>query len=108
MRSGSKLNSLQAKRHLGAVDFEWYPYDSFTAFDHLDRLLTGDGRSLFGGRKTILDVGCQDGEIAFCLEAAGHDVTALDHPTYNHNSMRGVRTLKEALGSRLQLFRRRH
>ena len=30
-------------------------------------------------------------------------MTALDHPTYNHNSMRGVRTLKEELGSKIEL-----
>ena len=93
----------QVKQQLGPLDFEWYPYDSFSAFGHLDRLLTGSARSLFSGKKTILDIGCQDGEIAFCLESAGHEVVALDHPVYNHNCMRGVRALKDALGSDVEL-----
>jgi SAM-dependent methyltransferase len=98
-----KTTVRQAKQNLGPVDFEWYPYDSFSAFAHLDRLLTGSNRQLFHGKKTILDIGCQDGEISFCLESAGHEVVALDHPAYNHNCMRGVRALKEALGSAIQL-----
>jgi SAM-dependent methyltransferase len=91
------------KSDLGPVDFEWYPSDTLSAFVHLDRLLTGGNRSLFSGKKRILDVGCQDGEMSFCLESAGHEVVALDHPTYNHNGMRGIRALKTALGSRVQL-----
>jgi hypothetical protein len=98
-----KTRILQAKKDLGPVDFEWYPHDSFSAFAHLDGLLTGTNRLLFHGRKTILDVGCQDGEISFCLESAGHEVAAIDHPVYNHNSMRGVRALREALRSGIQL-----
>jgi SAM-dependent methyltransferase len=93
----------EIKKDLGPVDFEWYPSDTLSAFSHLDRLLTGDNRSLFSGRKRILDVGCQDGEVSFYLESAGHEVVALDHPTYNHNGMRGFRALKQALGSGIQL-----
>src|ERR1035438_7711477 len=91
------------KSDLGPVDFEWYPSDTLSAFVHLDRLLTGGNRALLSGRKRILDVGCQDGEMSFCLESAGHEVVALDHPTYNHNGMRGIRALKAALGSQVQL-----
>lgn len=91
----------QAKSALGAVDFEWYPSDTLSAFFHLDRLLTD--RSLFFGKKRILDVGCQDGEISFFLESLGHEVVAVDHPTYNHNGMRGIRALKAALKSGVQL-----
>jgi SAM-dependent methyltransferase len=91
------------KSDVGPVDFEWYPSDTLSAFVHLDRLLTGDNRSLFSGKKRILDLGCQDGEISFFLESAGHEVVAVDHPTYNHDGMRGIRALKEALGSSVQL-----
>jgi len=94
----------QAKRSLGDVDFEWYPHDTLAAFGHLDKLLTGANRTLFGGKKRILDLGCQDGELAFFLESMGHEVVALDHPTYNHNGMRGVRALKAALGSAVELI----
>ena len=92
-----------ARRQAGDTGFDWYPYDSLSAFVHLDRLLAGDRRELFAGRKRILDVGCQDGEIAFLLEAAGHEVVALDHPAYNHNCMRGMRALHEQLGSQVRL-----
>lgn len=94
----------QTKRMLGAVDFEWYPSDTLSAFNHFDGLLAGAYRSLLAGRKRILDVGCQDGEIAFYLESLGHEVTALDHPMYNHNCMKGVRALHRALGSRIGLL----
>lgn len=93
----------QVKKDLGPVDFEWYPSDTLSAFAHLDRLLTGANRSLFSGKQRILDLGCQDGEISFCLESAGHEVVAVDHPRYNHNGMRGIRALKEALGSSVEL-----
>ena len=99
-----KQKVLRAKRDLGAVDFEWYPHDTLTALAHLDRLLTGTRRLLFSDkRQRIIDIGCQDGELSFLLESLGHDVTALDHPAYSHNGMRGVRALKSALGSSISL-----
>src|SRR5277367_4003365 len=97
-----KVRDIQAA--LSPVDFEWYPCGTLSNFIHLDRLLTGANRSIFSGKKRVLDVGCQDGELAFCLEAAGHEVTAIDHPTYSHNGMRGVQTLKGALGSSVRLL----
>jgi SAM-dependent methyltransferase len=99
-----KQKILHVKRDLGAVDFEWYPHDTLTALDHLDRLLTGTHRLLFPDkRQRIIDIGCQDGELSFLLESLGHDVTALDHPAYSHNGMRGVRALKSALNSSITL-----
>jgi tRNA (mo5U34)-methyltransferase len=91
------------KQSIGPVDFEWYPHDTMTALAHLDQLLTGPNRALFDGTKRILDVGCQDGDLSFFLESLGHQVVALDHPTYSHNGMRGVRALKAALGSAIEL-----
>jgi tRNA (mo5U34)-methyltransferase len=93
-----------AKRRMGPVDFPWYPHDTLTAMDHLDRLLTGANRSILSGKKLkVIDIGCQDGELAFFLESLGHDVTAIDHPAYGHNAMKGVRALKAALGSSVEL-----
>jgi len=93
-----------AKRDLGAIDFEWYPYDTLTALSHLDRLLTGENRFLLGGNKLrIVDVGCGDGELSFFLESLGHEVVAVDHRLYNHNELRGVLALKAALGSSIEL-----
>ncbi|HXK05355.1 MAG TPA: class I SAM-dependent methyltransferase [Verrucomicrobiae bacterium] len=96
-RFGERLRAV--KRGLGETGFEWYPYDTLSAFQHLEKLLTGANRGLFTGSGRVLDVGAQDGELAFFLESLGYHVVAADHPAYNHNGMRGIRTLKAALGS---------
>jgi hypothetical protein len=48
-------------------------------------------------------MGSQDGELAFFLESLGYQVVAVDHPAYNHNGMRGIRALKAALGSAVEI-----
>jgi len=96
----------QAKRSLGPVDFEWYPYDTLSALGHLNHLLTGPNRALLsaeGGGRRIADLGCGDGELAFFFASLGYQVVAVDHPLYNHNGMRGARALKSALGSQVEL-----
>lgn len=93
----------RAKQNLGDVGFEWYPYDTLSALGHLEKLLTGANRGLLGGRGRILDMGSQDGELAFFLESLGYQVVAVDHPAYNHNGMRGIRALKTALGSAVEI-----
>ena len=86
-------------------DFEWYPHDTLAVFRQLDRLLKGENRKLLAPRRgTVLDLCCGDGDVSFFLESLGYEVDAVDHPVYNHNGMRGVRTLKEALGSQIRLF----
>jgi 2-polyprenyl-3-methyl-5-hydroxy-6-metoxy-1,4-benzoquinol methylase len=93
----------QAKRAL-QVDFEWYPYDTLSGLWHLDKLLGSANRDLLAPRRArVLDFGSQDGELAFFLESLGFDVVAADHPAYNHNGMRGIRALKAALGSRIEI-----
>ena len=92
-----------AKQSLGDPGFEWYPYDTLSAFGHLERLLTGANRSLLDGRGRVLDMGSQDGELAFFLESLGYQVAAVDHPAYNHNGMRGIRALKAVLGSQIEI-----
>ena len=86
--------------------FEWYPYDTLSSLTHCNRLLSGANRAMLGphgaGRK-VLDLGCADGELAFFLESLGYQVTAVDHPVYNHNGLRGARALKDALGSAVEL-----
>src|SRR5215471_8647447 len=95
----------ETKRAIPA-DFDWYPYDTLSGLAHLDRLLTGGHRDLLpaeGHGKRVLDVGCADGDLAFFLESLGYSVTAIDHPAYQHNGMRGVRALKNALGSKVAI-----
>jgi tRNA (mo5U34)-methyltransferase len=91
-----------AKRAL-TPDFDWYPHDTLSAIWHLDKLLTPPHRDLLAGRLRILDLGSQDGELAFFLESLGHEVIAADHPAYNHNGMRGIRALKQALRSSVEI-----
>jgi tRNA (mo5U34)-methyltransferase len=90
------------KRELGPQAFEWYRYDSLANLDHLDKLLTGDNRELPAG--AILDIGCADGELAFFLESVGYEVVAVDYAVTNHNHMAGVRKLKEALNSKIEIL----
>lgn len=94
----------RAKQCLGSdPGFEWYPYDTLSALGHLEKLLTGANRNLLDGRGRVLDMGSQDGELAFFLESLGYQVVAVDHPAYNHNGMRGIRALKAALGSAVEI-----
>ena len=93
----------RAKHSLGHPAFEWYPYDTLSALGHLEKLLTGANRGLVDGRGRVLDMGSQDGELAFFLESLGYQVAAVDHPAYNHNGMRGIRALKAALGSAVEI-----
>ena len=94
----------RAKRTL-RPDFEWYPYDTLSAVWHLDKLLSPPHRELLSPphRGRVLDFGSGDGELAFFLESLGYEVIAADHPAYNHNGMRGIRALKAALGSRIEI-----
>jgi tRNA (mo5U34)-methyltransferase len=93
----------RVKQSLGDVGFEWYPYDTLSALGHLEKLLTGANRGLLDGSGRVLDMGSQDGELAFFLESLGYQVVAVDHPAYNHNGMRGIRALKAALGSAVEI-----
>jgi hypothetical protein len=95
----------KAKAGIGTADFEWYPYDTLTAFDHLDRLLTGEHRYLLdlADDLPILDLGCQDGDMSFFFESLGCEVHAADLPDWNYNLMRGIGRLREALNSRIQV-----
>ena len=93
----------RVKQGLGDTGFPWYPYDTLSALGHLEKLLTGANRGMLDGRGRVLDMGSQDGELAFFLESLGYQVVAVDHPAYNHNGMRGIRALKAALGSAIEI-----
>jgi len=93
-----------ARQRVNDPTVAWYPYDTLATLDHLDKLLTGANRFLLSpGRRRVLDLGCGDGDLAFFLETLGYQVVAVDHPLYNHSGMRGVRALKAALGSAIEL-----
>jgi SAM-dependent methyltransferase len=95
----------EAKRQVGNA-VEWYPYDTLSALAHFDHLLGAGNRHVLEpreGARRVLDLGCGDGQMSFFLERLGFDVVAADHPSYNHNGMRGIRALREALGSRIEI-----
>jgi len=96
----------RARLGIRSPGFEWYPYDTLASLTHCERMLRGANRALVGPDGAgcqVLDLGCADGELAFFLESLGYRVTAVDHPVYNHNGMRGARALKAALGSAVEL-----
>jgi tRNA (mo5U34)-methyltransferase len=100
-RFGERVKT--AKAALGDPGFEWYPHETLSAFANLEKTLTGASRGIFAGSGRVLDLGAQDGELAFFLESLGYQVAAADHPAYNHNGMRGIHALKGALGSAVEI-----
>jgi SAM-dependent methyltransferase len=98
------------KRSLGKQDFPWYPYDTFGYARPLDALLLPNAGELLkklAANQPVLDVGCGDGALAFFLEdfldSGSRAIDAIDYPPTNHNGMRGIRRLKEALGSNVAI-----
>jgi tRNA (mo5U34)-methyltransferase len=99
-----KLN--EVKKSLGPQEFPWYPYDTFGSTRSLDTLLAPNSVELvkqLAGNLPVLDVGCGDGDLSFFLESLGCQIDAVDYPPTNHNGMRGIRRLKEALGSKIEI-----
>jgi SAM-dependent methyltransferase len=105
--------ALRFRAHLESVKaglkpdgWGWYPYDSFTNFYPIRKLLQGEHRYLLelAHGLPVLDVGCADGALAFFLESQGAAVHAVDYPATNFIGMRGVRALHAALGSHVEIF----
>lgn len=99
-----KLNAV--KRRLESAELRWYPYDTLLVFPVLERLLAGEFSYLveLAGGRPVLDIGCGDGDMAFLLETLGCRVDALDYSGANYNQMRGVRAIKSALGSSVEIY----
>ena len=79
--------------------FEWYRYDSLANWTYIQKLIPELPKD-----KPILDIGAADGDLAFFLESLGYQVTAIDYPPTNHNHMAGIRYLKEALNSNVEIL----
>ena len=99
----ARLKSVKAR--ISPRPFEWYPYDSLANVLHLNKLLTGPNRDLLKliGDGPVADIGCSDGDLAFFLESLGCKVQAIDHPVANHNGMQGLRALRTALNSSVDI-----
>jgi SAM-dependent methyltransferase len=94
------------KSQIGPITFSWYPHDSLANFHTFEAILSGKFRSLLDdpGDRCVLDIGAADGQLAFFLESLGFRVKAVDHPETNYNGMCGIRQLKEAMHSRVEII----
>jgi tRNA (mo5U34)-methyltransferase len=98
--------TLEAAKMRIPRDFDWYPYDTLANVQTMDRLLTGQWRSLLDlvDGKPVLDIGCADGDLAFFFESQGCDVQAIDNPVTNFNAMLGIRALRDELKSSVEIL----
>ena len=94
------------KQGLAPRDFGWYPYGTLDNFYILTKLLTGANRSFLDsvGDGLIVDIGAADGDVAFFLESHGYRVHVVDYPPTNFNGCRGIRLLKQALNSNVEIL----
>ncbi|QGK71754.1 methyltransferase domain-containing protein [Allosaccharopolyspora coralli] len=93
---------LARKQRIAPTDFEWYPYDTMANIFHLDRLLTGQNRTVFEQlrQRRVADIGAADGDFGFFLEdELGCRVDLIDHAPTNFNGLQGARTLVSELDS---------
>lgn len=95
-----------ARRRATDGSFGWYPYGTLDNFTVLDYLLTGANRDLlsFIGEGPAVDIGAADGDTAFFLESLGVPMHVVDYPPTNFNGCRGVRALRDALGSQVEIL----
>lgn len=107
-RSKDFLRTLdERKRALAPTGFGWYPYGTMHNFPILDQLLSGDNRVFLpdpARSGPIADIGAADGDTAFFLESLGYRAHAIDYAPTNYNSCRGIRLLKESLGSSVEIL----
>jgi hypothetical protein len=102
-RFRKRLDELKAR--LDPQDFAWYPYGTLDNFSLLDQLLKGNNRRLLDliGDGVSVDIGAADGDTAFFLESLGRRMHVVDFAPTNYNGCRGVRLLKSALGSSVEI-----
>ena len=91
---------------LSPADFPWYEYHILGGVTFLEALSAQSGLSIesMAAGQPLLDIGCADGHLAFFLESLGYTVTAVDHAPTSANDMKGVRALKQALGSAIDII----
>ena len=94
------------KQALAPTEFGWYPYGTLDNFHLLSQLLTGDNRTFLDrvGDGLIVDIGAADGDVAFFLESLGYRTHAADFPPTNFNGCRGMRLLKQAFNSNVEIL----
>jgi SAM-dependent methyltransferase len=100
-----ELRSLRAANPL--PDGEYYLFETINNIEHILPPLDARGREfepLVRG-KTVLDLGCGDGDLTFFLEKLGpREIVAIDYGQTNYNQLRAFRHLATLLGSRARLI----
>lgn len=93
------------KHRLAPEEFGWYPYGSMSNFYLLGQLLGQRNPDLLAlaGDAPIADIGAADGDTAFFMESLGCKAHVIDYPPTNFNGCRGVRLLKQALHSSVEI-----
>ncbi len=83
----------------------WYPFRPLDAIPIIVTLLERQDQSFSNllRRRRVLDVGCGDGHLSFLFERLGCAVDAVDFSGTNYNQMAGVRSLRQALQSKIEL-----
>ena len=97
---------VKKKRALAPSEFGWYPYGTLNIFHVLSDLLTGDNRDFLSrvGDGLVVDIGAADGDLAFFLESLGYRAHIADFAPTNFNNCRGMRLLKQALNSSVEIL----
>ena len=100
-RKETEFNEVLKKQRASRPDVKWYPYDSLGSFAELQRILTGERRYLLDllPRRTVLDLGTGDGDVAFFLASLGCQVDAVDFAPSNYNGLTGVNRMRELLNA---------
>ncbi|MFI4969151.1 MAG: class I SAM-dependent methyltransferase [Lysobacterales bacterium] len=93
------------KQQLAPTGFNWYPYGTLDNFTVLNNLLHGANRHLIdlAAGAPVVDIGAADGDTAFFMETLGCNADVVDFPPTNYNGCRGVRALKAALQSNVNI-----
>lgn len=102
----SKIDVKRLKEMKAAhVAIRWYPYSELDVYLWQIRDVMGETyKELARPGSRVLDVGAADGDLSFFLESEGCQVTALDFPSTNYNSCRGIETMRHALGSKVEIL----
>ncbi len=85
----------------------YYPYGTVHIVPRIVSIMKKYGLDLttFVNQKTLLDLGCGDGELAFFLERFGpKKIIAIDTPPFNYNGMKACYVLKDALRSQVEFL----
>jgi tRNA (mo5U34)-methyltransferase len=101
-----KLASLKAEHPLDSPH-GYYPYTTIGIVQQILPLSDAHGVDLksFVADRTVLDLGCGDGDLSFFFESNGaKKITSVDWAPTNFNGLRGYRTVASLLESQNELI----